>query len=167
MTPTLATQRLVLRPIRLADFEPYAALLASDRARYMDGPHDRAKAWAWFTGDVAGWQLFGRGALSVEVAESGKLAGQVGFGTGGDFPEVELGWFLHEGFEGHGFATEACAALRGWGFGPGGLETFVSYIDPDNRPSRRLAERLGAAVDPGAATPNGDPTLVYRHRRPA
>jgi RimJ/RimL family protein N-acetyltransferase len=45
------------------------------------------------------------------------------------------------------------------------LEALVSYVHPDNRPSRRLAERLGTALDDDAA--RRDPhDLVYRHSRP-
>ena len=45
IAPTLHTERLVLRPAVMADFDAYAAFLATDRARYMGGPHGRAKAW--------------------------------------------------------------------------------------------------------------------------
>ena len=37
--------------------------------------------------------------------------------------------------------------MRDWGFGPRGLKTLVSHIDPDNHRSRRLAERLGAVLE--------------------
>ncbi len=37
MIPTLETARLTLRPPRLEDFEPYAALFASDPASRMTG----------------------------------------------------------------------------------------------------------------------------------
>jgi RimJ/RimL family protein N-acetyltransferase len=69
-------------------------------------------------------------------------------------------------YDGHtqlGYATEAATAVRDWAFASLGLTTLVSYIDPDNFPSRRVAEHLGATLDPNAARP--DPTdLVYRHR---
>ena len=44
-----------------------------------------------------------------------------------------------------------------------GLFGLVSYVDPENRRSIAVAERLGARLDPGA--PKQDPgDLVYRHR---
>jgi RimJ/RimL family protein N-acetyltransferase len=166
MAPTLTTARLVLRPATMADFATYAAFLATDRARYMDGPHDAAKAWDWFCNDTAQWTLLDMGALIV--THQGRAVGQVALCAGPVFPEPELGWFLFEAAdEGKGFASEAARALRDWGFGPRGLDTMVSYVDPDNTPSRRLAEALGARVDTDAANPGNGPTLVYRHMRGA
>ncbi len=46
------------------------------------------------------------------------------------------------------------------------LRTLVSYIDPRNERSIRLAERLGARLDPRAAQPEDDPCLVFRHPGP-
>ena len=76
-----------------------------------------------------------------------------------------MGWQLYEGFEGHGYATEAACALRDWAFGTLGLPTLVSYIGPGNSRSVAVAERLGASLDPAAPTQDeGD--LVYRHFGP-
>ena len=46
-----------------------------------------------------------------------------------------------------------------------GWETAVSYIDPKNLDSIRLAERLGAKKDHEAATIDGN-DAVYRHPAP-
>jgi RimJ/RimL family protein N-acetyltransferase len=82
------------------------------------------------------------------------------------FPERELGWLVYPEAEGHGFAFEAATALRAWARETRKFETLVSYIDPANLRSIRLAERLGAMLDPHAARPDpGD--LVYRHFGPA
>ncbi|MEZ5884221.1 MAG: hypothetical protein R3D53_10315 [Paracoccaceae bacterium] len=52
--------------------------------------------------------------------------------------------------------------MREWARHVRRLETLVSYVDPGNDRSRRLAERLGAARDEKAA--RQDPQdLVYRH----
>lgn len=164
MIPTLATERLTLRPMRFEDFEPYADFLASSRARWMKGPHDRQTAWAWFSSDIAHWPLFGYGALMIEV--EGASAGQVAITHGITFPEHELGWFLFEGYEGHGYATEAAAALRAYGYGECGLRTLVSYCAAENTGSVAVATRLGAVHDPDAPRPEGDNCRVYRHPAP-
>ena len=163
--PTLATARLVLRPPQMADFAAYAGFLATDRSRFMGGPHDARTAWSWFCNDTAQWALLDMGALMVTL--EGRVIGQVALCHGPIFPEPELGWFLYQGAEGQGFATEAAAALRDWGLGPRGLTTMVSYIDPANAASVRLAERLGARIDPAAATPDNEPTQVWRQVRSA
>jgi RimJ/RimL family protein N-acetyltransferase len=69
---------------------------------------------------------------------------------------------LYEGFEGRGFATEAAAALRDWTGWALRRSDLVSYIDPRNAASIRVAERLGATPDGQA--PRQDPgDLVFRH----
>ncbi|WP_322895678.1 MULTISPECIES: GNAT family N-acetyltransferase [unclassified Yoonia] len=160
--PTLITTRLTLRPMRADDWTAYYQLMASDRAAYMGGPFSKSVAWGMFCADHAQWSLFGCGALMIEHSDSGACLGQVGINSGPLFPEWELGWFLYPDAEGKGFAYEAAAALRAWGKDVRKLETLVSYIDPDNERSAKLADRLGAFLDEGARRP--DPTdLVYRH----
>lgn len=159
--PTLTTARLVLRPATMADFDAYAAFLASPRARFMGGPHDRAKAWDWFCNDTAQWALLDMGALVI--THRGRAIGQVAVCGGPIFPEPELGWLLYDAAdEGQGLAAEAAAAMLAWALGPRGLAALVSYVDPGNTASARLAERLGARLDPAAETPGGMATGVWR-----
>ena len=163
--PTISTERLTLRPPCLDDFEAFAAFLASSRAQYMNGPHDRHEAWSWFTNDAAQWQFFGYGGLFIETKDC-SLAGQVAVIKWPDYPEPELGWLLYEGFDGQGFATEAAFALREHVYRASDLTTMVSYIDHANTASHRVAERLNARRDRNAPTPNGNDCRVYRHPAP-
>ncbi|OOO40163.1 N-acetyltransferase [Rhizobium sophoriradicis] len=159
---TLRTERLILRKPEIDDFEAYAALMASPRSAGMGGPFDLRAAWGMFCHDVALWQLFGHGALMIELAENGECVGQVGINHGPLFPEKELGWFVYDGHEGRGYATEAALALRDWAFSALKLSSLVSYIAPGNAASVAVAERLRARLDPTA--PRTDPAdLVYRH----
>lgn len=163
--PTLTTPRLILRPPVFADFLAMEALLASERAKFMGGPYNSVAAWGSFCHDVACWQLFGHGALMIDMRETGQCVGQVGINHGPLFPEKELGWLLFEGHEGRGYAVEAAAALRDWAFAEGGLPSLVSYVDPANSASIAVAQRLGAVLDSDA--PRQDPEdPVYRHTAP-
>lgn len=165
--PMIATERLVLRAPRLADFEDYAAFFASPRSVHEDGPLDRRGAWREFAAGAAGWMLRGYGAWSVEERATGAYCGEVGLFHPADYPEAEIGWTLIEPFEGRGYAHEAALAARGFAYGPMGMTTLVSYVAPANARSIRLAERLGAVLDPAAPHPVGDPCLVYRHPGPS
>lgn len=163
--PTLLTERLILRPPLMEDWPDYAALMLSSRAVYMGGPFSTSVAWGMFCHDIAQWPLMGHGALMMEDRDSAGCLGQVGINHGPLFPEHELGWFVYPDAEGQSYAFEAAAALRDWAFKERCLETLVSYIDPDNIRSQRLAERLGARLDTGAV--RQDPTdLVFRHPNP-
>lgn len=161
--PTLNTERLILRPPVAADFTAYAALMASERAVYMGGPFDERAAWGMFSSDVAMWALYGHGALMVDLASTGQCVGQVGINHGPLFPEKELGWFLYDGHEGQGYATEAGRSLRDWAFTQLGLTTLVSYFDPDNAASMAVSARLGGVRDDNA--PLQDPgDVVFRYQ---
>lgn len=160
--PTLNTARLILRPMSFGDWQPYSVFMASERTRWMGGPFSTKTAWGMFCADQAQWLLFGAGALMMEDRASGLCIGQVGINSGPLFPEQEIGWLVFPEFEGRAYAFEAASALRDWAKNVRRLPTLVSYIDPNNLRSRKLAERLGATLDANAA--RQDPTdLVYQH----
>src|SRR5688572_22819410 len=105
--PTLTTQRLTLRPMRIADYPAYLEIIASPRSRYMGGPYDGWAAWGMFCHEIACWELFGHGGLSIERTSDRAWLGVVEINDGPIFPEKELGWMLAEAGEGQGYATEA------------------------------------------------------------
>lgn len=162
--PTILTGRLRLRHHRFDDFDAMAELFASDRSRYMGGPLSRKSVWAAFGAEVGSWSLLGFGSWAVDLQDGDVCIGQVGINKPIYNPEVELGWQVYEAYEGKGYAREAATAARDFGFKELGLETVVSYIDPENARSIVLAERLGAIRDDRAEVYDvGD--LVYRHEK--
>lgn len=163
--PTLKTGRLVLRAPELGDFAPYAAFFASDRAELERGRRDRAGAWKEFSAVAGQWLLRGYGGFSIEDRATGAYLGEAGVFHEDCYPEPEIGWMVVSAAEGKGIAHEAALAVRRWAYDMLRLETLVSYVDPRNARSIRLAERLGATRDDVAPRPNpGD--LVYRHPGP-
>lgn len=148
----------------MTDYPSYANFMASDRSRMMGGPRVGWAAWGLFSSDIAMWELYGHGALMIDLRDSGECVGQVGINHGPMFPEKELGWMLYEGFEGQGYATEAGRAMRDWAFDVLKLETLVSYFDPQNHKSMAVSARLGGSRDDGASKQDPD-DIVYRYRR--
>ena len=170
IAPTLHTARLTLRPLTFADYPAYGAFMASPRSAFIGGPFDTDGAWGAFCHDAGQWALFGHGGLMIDHTATGETIGNVCISHGPLFPEPELGWFLYDRHEGQGYATEAARALRDWAFATAKLPTLVSYVDPANRASAAVAERLGAVLDPHAPRqpgPGNEADLVYRHPRPA
>jgi RimJ/RimL family protein N-acetyltransferase len=170
-TPILHTDRLTLRAPGPQDWEAFCAFLMSERASFIRPPDqdlDRRKAWRAFGHVIGHWALRGFGQFVFCLKGSDTALGMTGPWFPEGWPEHELGWTVWDAAtEGTGLAAEAAAATRGHAFRDLGWTTAVSYIDPANTRSIRLAERLGAVRDPDAATPNPDqPTLVYRHPRP-
>ncbi len=166
--PRIDTPRLVLRGHEAGDFDAFAAMLAEPRTVYMGGPFDRDAAWSYFTNNLSGWVLHGFGIWTVTDRQGGFL-GEVGFLFPDAYPEPELGWTVDASAEGKGIAGEAARAALCWYWAETDAQSVVSYTNPANLRSRRLAERLGAVLDADAPLPRGetpDETLVYRHRRP-
>ncbi len=164
--PVLETPRLRLRGHVMADIAPLTALLGSARARFMGGPVSRKDAWLMIASEVGSWSLNGLGSWGIEDRADGTFLGQIAITHPPHFPETEIGWTVLEQAEGQGVAAEAALTALDWAWTVRGLSTLVSYIDPENTRSIKLATKLGAQRDDRAARPDGETvtdTLVYRH----
>ncbi|NNL19450.1 MAG: GNAT family N-acetyltransferase [Boseongicola sp.] len=159
--PTLHTDRLTLRPLKLEDFATLADLLASDRSRFVGGPMSRMDAWQELTQLASGWVLHGHGGWAID--HSGSLSGFVLIGVEPGDHERELGFLLTEEAEGHGIAYEAASAARNFAFDVLKFPTLVSYIDVANTRSHRLAERLGGERDALAEAKMNNKMRIYRY----
>lgn len=135
-------------------------------------------ARAMIEAGVGAWRTDGLGPFILEtVATDPEVVGQAGlmiFDTRGWVPSTwanagshaqpELGWALIRTHWGHGYATEAAAAIRDWAHESRSIDRLVSLISPDNVRSQRVAERLGAI--PGETvtpTDSRKKAVVWRH----
>jgi RimJ/RimL family protein N-acetyltransferase len=145
----LRTSRLLLRPLSTADIDSLVAYRSLDEVcRYvpfepMDADVVRkrlASAWSLTTITTEGEAL----TLGIELAESGALIGDVMlFFKSSAHLGGEIGWVLHPGYSGHGYATEASHAMLHVAFDQLGLHRVVARIVVGNTTSVRVAERLG------------------------
>ncbi|MEO1550903.1 MAG: GNAT family N-acetyltransferase [Pseudomonadota bacterium] len=160
----LQTARLSLRAPQPEDEQDIMAFYMSPRSKHVGGPYDRVGAWHRAAGFFGHWALRGHGKLiSVERA-TGARVGTVGVGRPEGWPERDLNWTIwSDAYEGRGYAFEATKALRDAVAKLYGWTGLVSYIEADNARSIKLAERLGAVLDPQAPPPDPYPCLVYRH----
>lgn len=149
--PRLDTERLILRQFRLADFEPFAAMLCNPLvARHIGGPvFDRATAWEKFVRAPGFWALLGHGMWIVEEKDSGRIAGNVGFGRferdiDPPLPDVpEMAWVLDGWAHGQGIGSEAVGAVIDWGEANLAATRYVCIVAPGNAASLRLAQKNG------------------------
>ena len=160
----LETERLVLRKPVEADYPGFRDFFASDRSRYTGGRSEGVRGWLMFAGELGHWDLRGYGMFSVVDKTTEQSIGLVGPFFPPHWPEKEVGWLLWSEAEGKGIAYEAAGAVLEYVFNDLGWDTAVSYIDPENARSIKLAERLGAARDDDAERPDPE-DLVYRHPR--
>jgi len=143
---TLETERLLLRPFRQTDLDPYAVMCADPQVmRYLG---DRAvlareDAWRQMAMLVGHWSLRGFGTWAIEERATGTLLGRAGLHYPDGWPDREVNWALARPYWGHGFAFEAAKAVLAHAFGSLRWERASSLIDAENYRSIRLAERLG------------------------
>lgn len=170
MTPTdipvIETRRLTLRGPEAQDYPDFKATFTSYRARFMGGPLNAYEAWMLYAAEIGHWQIRGYGMWMIHLRETGETCGMAGGWKPAQWPEPEIAWVIWPDRAGKGFALEATHAVRTHLFNVCGWKTAVSYIDPKNLDSIRLAERLGAKKEPEAPTIDGN-DVVYRHPAPA
>jgi RimJ/RimL family protein N-acetyltransferase len=151
--PTLRTERLVLRPWRESDLEPFAALNADDRVtRTLAGSLDRAASDAMAARFSASFEKHGFGYWAVELPGVAPFVGALGLSVpafdAAFMPAVEIGWRLAFDHWGKGYATEGAKAALDFGFDDAGLAEIVSFTAASNTRSRAVMERLGMRTDP-------------------
>ena len=146
VVPVISTPRTILRAPRVSDFDAWFGIVGSKRALHIGGPSSKAQAWFDFGSNVANWLLLGHGLWTVTTLGDDTLGFVMVDFEPGD-AEQELGYFLCEAAEGHGYATEAVRAARDYALNQLQLPSLVSYIAPDNQRSAAVAARIGAVKD--------------------
>ncbi len=159
--PVLETARLSLRVMQLGDLP----LLAQINEEVSDKSLRSTDAWEDFVQMTATWVFRGHGWFTVSDADI--PVGFVGLGFEPGDKEPELGYLFAAAFHGKGYATEAAAAVRNWGFQTAGLVSLVSYVSHTNAASQNVARKLGATRDAAAEAALGeDGAQVWRHPHP-
>lgn len=162
----LTTDRLVLRQWKEGDFEPLAAFLADAQANRYRGPAralSREEAWVYLCETAGQWLIRGYGQFAIEHRATRRLIGWAGLWHPIQLEEPELAWTIFTDAQGQGFGTEAARRAMRWAEDDLCLPPLFSFVHPENRPSRALAERLGAVIE-GETIHRDQPRLVYRHR---
>ncbi len=152
--PVLETPRLILRVPIEADLDGWAAMSADAEAmRFIGGVSPRHGAWRTMAMMAGAWGLRGYGMFSLILKETGEWVGRAGPWFPEGWPGPEIGWGLRREYWGQGLAFEAAAVVMDYAADQLGWSEIIHCIDKDNAPSRRLAERLGAAWLREAAPP--------------
>jgi RimJ/RimL family protein N-acetyltransferase len=143
----IETERLVLRPPEQQDFEGWAAFMADEEtARFVGGVQPRAAAWRSMATMAGSWSLLGFGMFSVIEKATGRWIGRLGPWMPEGWPGTEVGWGLAKAAQGRGYGVEGATAAIDWAFDNLGWSEVIHCIDPANRPSQQLAERLGSRL---------------------
>jgi RimJ/RimL family protein N-acetyltransferase len=141
----IKTDRLVLRPLGLADIDEFVALHDDPDVTRFIRQLKRPEAEERLRLVEREWLERGHGMFAVLDRATDRFLGRAGLKYWWQFDETELGWVLRRDAWGHGYATEAARACRDWGFGSLDVPYLTAMIRPENDASIRLARRLGMA----------------------
>jgi len=159
----LETARLLLLPWQAEDAEAFRPIATDPEVmRYITG----GKAWPeeqiaeFIQRQISGlerngfclWRLFRK-------QQHERLIGFCGMQPWRDRPGldigyhgvIEIGWWLARDCWRQGFATEAARAALDFGFGQAGLEKIIAVTHRDNKPSQRVAGRIGLVFERAVA----------------
>lgn len=149
MTGRLVTEHLVLRPWTVEDAGPaLEAYGDAEVARWLTPALDRVPDAAamrlllqqWTAEDARMMEPAGRWAIERRADET-----VIGGATLLPLPpdeEYEMGWQLHRGAWGHGYAAESGRAIARWAFEQG-LEQVIALVRPANARAAATARRIG------------------------
>jgi RimJ/RimL family protein N-acetyltransferase len=109
------------------------------------GPDD---ARAWIADCQSGWQSGKLFAFPIFDAHSGMLLGSIGLNQlNAKHRSANLGYWIRQTCQGHGFAPAAVRLVAKFGFERLGLTRIEIIVLPENLPSRRTAEKSGASFE--------------------
>ena len=145
--PTIETDRLILRPPCVEDFDAWAVFMADPEAtHFLGGPQPRAGAWRSLAMMTGSWVISGFGNFSVIEKASGRWIGRCGPWYPEGWPGPEIGWAFDRSAWGKGYATEAARRCLSYAYDVLGWDCVVHPIDPPNIASIAVARRIGSTL---------------------
>jgi len=146
MSVVIETPRLSLRELTLDDLDFVAEMWAHPEVmRFYPKLYSRQESKEGIEKQLARYEKDGHGFWLVEEMATGEPVGEVGLlmqkVDGESLPEV--GYLIHRPYWRRGYAAEAAAAVRDWGFKVKKAERLISLIRPLNLPSQGVAKKNG------------------------
>ncbi|HEY8289753.1 MAG TPA: 8-oxo-dGTP diphosphatase MutT [Acetobacteraceae bacterium] len=145
----LATERLVLRPLRPADAESLYRLASDWEVTRMLAmvpcpyPRELADGWIVSTGEQLTAGSAYHLAITGQEVDREVLVGVVGLRVDRATRSGHLGYWVGRHFWGHGVATEAAGKLVRWGFANLDLDRISADVATDNPASAAVLRRIG------------------------
>jgi ribosomal-protein-alanine N-acetyltransferase len=148
---TLSTERLSLRAFNEGDI-PAIVRLADDpeiskNTLKIPHPYTEADARAWLAIQEQELRTGTGASFAITGNDDDPLMGACGLEIAPEHRRGELGYWLGRGFWGKGYATEAVAAVIGWGFETLDLNRISAAHFSDNPASGRVLEKIGMRLE--------------------
>lgn len=144
------TKRLILRGMKEDDAGELLDIFSDPIAmRYFGVIFDRSRMDKWVRDNLEHQDKYGFSLFSVVLKENNEVIGDCGLETDTIDGQtiVGIGFDFRRLYWGKGYATEAALAVLKYGFTQFDFDRISAWIDPENGPSQRVAERIGMVVD--------------------
>lgn len=168
----LTTDRLTLTPVQVSDYDDLVTLWQDEAfTRHITGRAlSSEEVWFRVLRDIGHWQALGHGNWAMRLRTNGAYVGSVGVldyhrTVEPPMDAPELGWGVGSAYQGQGLAGEGLAAALRWADIELEAPRTVCMIGPDNKPSLRLADRVGF-VRYADGTYQDHPTVLLERIRP-
>lgn len=148
ITLPIETERLRIRQVEpAADAEPFFELWGDpDAMRFVRPASQSVREVREWLQRIREWSEWGLWAL--DERKGGRLVGMAGlFPLANEGPEIELAYHIVPSQWGHGYATEAGAALLAAAWRDTDLDHVVAVAFEENRGSTRVMEKLGMTYE--------------------
>ncbi len=149
--PRLQTERLLLRPLTLAD-APAVARLAGDRriaatTLHIPHPYPEERAVEWIGTQAQEGMSASSFVFGVVLKDGGELVGAVGLSLAAQHERAEIGYWVGVPWWGQGLVTEACRAVIGWAFGELRLGRVHAHHMEGNEASGAVMRKLAMSYE--------------------
>ena len=149
----LETNRLILRTWTEEDIDVMARIDQDPKVcEFLPAIGNRESTEAGVRKTMQHYEKHGYSLYAVELKSSHEFIGWVGLAIPSFeapfMPAVEIGWRLSSNHWNQGYATEAAKAVLYYAFTTLGLKEVVSFTAVNNKPSRRVMEKIGLIHHP-------------------
>ncbi len=159
----IETKRLYLRLMNIRDVDQLLLIFSDPEAmKYFNVVFDRKRMENWVNDNLDHQKRYGYSLYSVILRSNDELIGDCGLET----DEIEgnkivgIGYDFRREYWNKGYATEAAAAIRDYGFSHFNFDKLSAWINPENVPSKRVAEKIGMRVE-STVLRGGKPYMLY------
>jgi RimJ/RimL family protein N-acetyltransferase len=144
----ISTERLIIRPFTMADFEAMHAVWSDPEVMrpVPSQPYDPEKSRARLSEKIGHQARHGFSKWAVVEKASGKVIGECGLQYLDPDPDIELGYKLSRTYWGQGLAVEAAQACLDWALAER-PEQVVAIVDPANTRSAQVLSKIGMVRD--------------------
>jgi len=145
--PTLATERLVLRPFTPDDADDVHEIVSDREIAYntahIPHPYPEGMAADWIRLITSRWLTGESAVFAVTLRRGGGLIAAVGLEIEPHHKRGELGYWVAKEHWSAGYATEAARAVVAFGFAQLGLNRVQAHHYSRNPASGRVLQKIG------------------------